>query len=246
MRTGADQLHQVGARRRGTCRGVMWWWRASQPPRASTADLAERGDRLQGRRCSGPAAARAGRGSRRGRSADVGEAGELAVLLAEALDDPHAGDGLVDDAGDLAGLLLGVPGRREHAWCAASAPRPGAAGMATRATSVSSGDSHSMTDEATRRACTTLPSMIGRKASSPWIRPTSEMARRHELAGLQLVVAGEVEALQPLEDRVAQVVLDVEADPAADEPADVGRDEARRPRPARAAPATGRGADRGG
>ena len=44
---------------------------------------------------------------------------------------------------------------------------------------------------------------------------------RHELAGLQLVVAGEVEALQPLVDGVAQVVLHVEADPAADPAADV-------------------------
>ena len=50
----------------------------------------------------------------------------------------------------------------------------------------------------------------------------------HELAGLQLVVAGEVEALQPLEDGVAQVVLHVERDPAADEAAHVGGGEPER------------------
>ena len=32
--------------------------------------------------------------------ASVGEAVELPLLLAERLDDPHAGDRLVDDAGD--------------------------------------------------------------------------------------------------------------------------------------------------
>ena len=43
----------------------------------------------------------------------VGQVGELAVLLAEALDHPHAADGLVDHAGHLAGALLGVPGGGE-------------------------------------------------------------------------------------------------------------------------------------
>ena len=47
----------------------------------------------------------------------------------------------------------------------------------------------------------------------------------HELAGLQLVVAGEVEALELAEDRGAQVVLHVERDAAAVEPAEVREDE---------------------
>ena len=54
---------------------------------------------------------------------------------------------------------------------------------------------------------------IGRKLSSPWISAEVGARARHELAGLQLVVAGEVEALQPLVDRGAQVVLHVEARP---------------------------------
>ena len=43
------------------------------------------------------------------------------------------------------------------------------------------------------------------------------VARRatHELARLHLVVAGEVESLQPLVDRVAQIELHVERDPSA-------------------------------
>ena len=53
---------------------------------------------------------------------------------------------------------------------------------------------------------------------------------RHELAGLQIVVAREVESLQALEDRDAQVVLHVEADPSTHPPPDVGREERERPR----------------
>ena len=45
----------------------------------------------------------------------VGEAVQLAVLLAEALHHPHAGDGLVDHARHLAGALLRVPARGEDA-----------------------------------------------------------------------------------------------------------------------------------
>ena len=44
----------------------------------------------------------------------VGEARQLAVFLAEALDHAHAADRFVDDARDLAGALQRVPLRREH------------------------------------------------------------------------------------------------------------------------------------
>ena len=46
--------------------------------------------------------------------ADRLEPVELLLLLAEALDHPHAGDGLVDHAGHVARLLLRVPARREQ------------------------------------------------------------------------------------------------------------------------------------
>ena len=44
----------------------------------------------------------------------IGQAVELARLLAEALHDAHAGHVFLDDVGDVAGLLLRVPARREH------------------------------------------------------------------------------------------------------------------------------------
>ncbi len=92
---------------------LRWPLRASQPPRASTADLGEGRDGLQRRREPGLQPHQAGPG-RVEAAGDVGEVVELALLLAEALHDPHAGDGLVDDAGHLAGALLGVPGGGEH------------------------------------------------------------------------------------------------------------------------------------
>ena len=49
---------------------------------------------------------------------------------------------------------------------------------------------------------------------------------RDELAGLQLVVAGEVESLKMGEDGVAQVVVDVPGDAPAGEPADLPEHEA--------------------
>ena len=44
----------------------------------------------------------------------VGQPVELARFLAEALHDPDAGHVFFDDVGDVAGLLLRVPARREH------------------------------------------------------------------------------------------------------------------------------------
>ena len=72
-------------------------------------DLAERGDRLQRRRGAGPGGARAASATRTASAAASARRSSSRSLLAEALHDPHAGDGLVDDAGDLAGLLLRVP-----------------------------------------------------------------------------------------------------------------------------------------
>ena len=141
-----DELHQVGREGEERARGVMWPLIASQPPSASTRHLGERRDRLQRRACSGPAAARAGCGRAKSRPAAVGQAAELAVLLAEALDDPDAADGLVDDAGHLAGALLGVP-----AWPGTPSPRSRSDDDQQQrerrraATSVSGGDRTSIT-----------------------------------------------------------------------------------------------------
>ena len=51
------------------------------------------------------------------------EAGQLPLLGGEGLDHPDAGDGLVDHAGHLGRLLLGVPGRGED-----TVPHAGRAG----------------------------------------------------------------------------------------------------------------------
>ena len=86
---------------------------ASQPPKESTATWPSDGDRRQRRGVQrldphqpGARLVQPLRGA--------GQVAQLALLLAEALDDAHAGDRLVDDAGHLAGALLGVPRGREH------------------------------------------------------------------------------------------------------------------------------------
>ena len=102
---------------------VMCPWIASQPPKAEHGDLREHRDRLQQRRVprlqldeTNPRPVQVlGR---------VGEVAELALLLAEALHDAHAGDGFVDDAGHFAGALLCIPTRGEDASTAAGTRRP--------------------------------------------------------------------------------------------------------------------------
>ena len=173
----------------------------------------------------------------------VGQAVELARLLAEALHDPHAGDGFLDDVGDLAGLLLRVPAGREDRRAQPQrgeqqrrAPRAASRTREQRRQDEHRDERHDeQQDVARRRSAGT--------AGSPG-SARRRMTRGDELAGLQLVVAGEVEALQLVEDRGAQVVLHVERDAAAAIAADVGeaRRRARRARSAAraTAPAVGR------
>ena len=76
-------------------------------------DLTERGDRLhRGLQPGGDVHEPDARREHRART--VGEAVELARFLPEPLHDPHAGDVLLDDVRDVAGLLLRVPARGEH------------------------------------------------------------------------------------------------------------------------------------
>ena len=99
------------------------------------------------------------------------------------------------------------------------------AGSASSATSVSGGDRTTITTSATTRN-TRLPSMIGRNISSPCSRPTSLLARDTSWPVCIWSCDREVEALQPLVHRVAQVVLHVEAHPPADVAAHERGDEA--------------------
>src|SRR3954471_7785625 len=110
-------------------------------------------------------------------------------------------------------------------------------GTAVTAIRVRGAERVSITTKATISP-TKLPLMMGRNESSPWMRATSELARETSWpvcisswrGGAQPsaapVVAGEVKTLQPLVDRGAQVVLDVEGDPATEESPEVGGGEA--------------------
>jgi len=109
----ARAADEVGWRRRENVPMLISPWIASHPPSARTPTCPSAGDGLQ-RRCVArlepdgphPGPVEAGGG--------VGEPGELAVLLAEALHDAHAVDRLVDDARHLARALQRIPLRGEH------------------------------------------------------------------------------------------------------------------------------------
>ena len=190
-------------------------------------DLAERGDRLH-RRLQARLQVHETNPRREHALRTVREPFELAPLLAEALDDPHAGDVFLDDVGDVTRLLLRVPARREHRR--AQSDR----GEQQRGTDeqhhareqrrqdehrddrhdehqdVGHADRHELQEALDQRD-------VGRRAA-------------HELTRLQLVVLREVELLQLAEHGGAQVVLHVERDaPAAIAPV-VGEDEHHRRR----------------
>ena len=157
----------------------------------------------------------------------VGQPLELARLLAEALHDAHAGDVFLDDVGDVAGLLLRVPARREHRRAQSHRGDRAAAGATASITSDSGGDSQNIApSETTNNKMFATP--IGQELQEPLDQRDVGRRPAHELAGLQLVVAREVEALQLAEDRGAEVVLHVERDAAAPEPAEVREHERRR------------------
>ena len=107
-----EQLHEVGGEGEERADADLALDRQPATEREHP-DLAERGDglqrrlvaRLQPHRADPRPVEAVGR---------VGEAGELAVFLAEALDDPHPVDGFVDDPRHLAGALQRVPLRGEH------------------------------------------------------------------------------------------------------------------------------------
>ncbi len=151
--------------------------------------------------------------------AGVGEMAEFALLLAEALHDAHAGHGFVDDAGHLAGALLGVPTGGEDAR-----PQPERHDHDRR-------DHEQRHDRQRWRQVRhhddrqhehdEVAEHDRQEHQQPLQQGDVTVGARHELTGLHLVVTGEVEPLQSLVDRVAQVVLHIEAHAAADEAADV-------------------------
>ena len=153
----------------------------------------------------------------------IGQALELAGLLTEALHDPHSGDVLLDDVGDVARLLLRVPARGED-----------------RSSQLHGRDEQQRSDRQhhERQRYRQHEHHGQRDDEQQHVRHTDREELQealdqcdvggraaHELTGRHLVVAGEVEPLQLPEDRGSQVVLHVERDAPAPEPAVVGEDE---------------------
>ena len=181
--------------------------RASRPPRTRIATCAKRRDRLEQR-----LVARLQPGGAHPRAVEplrgVDEPAQLALLLPERLDDAHAGDALVDDLRDVALALLAVPGGRED-------PLPHPVGdreqrrQTTSASSASSGESTNMTTSDSS-IISTLPVISGRKFSRPCTSAESEFARETSWPVGSCRERREVEALQVVVHRVAQVELHAE------------------------------------
>ena len=157
----------------------------------------------------------------------LGQLVELALLLPEALHDADARHGLLDDGGDLARELLGVPARREDALAQAQG-RPQQRGRDEQHHERERGRQeqhdperdHEHEDVADHDRQELQQALDQHDVGA---RPA------HQLTGLHLVVAREVESLQLAEDRGAEVVLHRECDAATAEAADVRQAEARHP-----------------
>jgi len=206
---GRDELGQIGGEgEEGPDREPPV--RHQQATREQHADLTECRDRLQRR-------GEAGGQPHRAQPPGVEHLGggrqpaELPVLLAEALHHSHARHVLLDHPGDLAGLLLCVPGRGEQPHPAApSDHRQGRTdeqrdeGQQRR----EHGHHPEREDEQQR-----LPGEVGQKGEQPLHQGDVAARPADELAGVELVLAGGVQALQRGEHVVAQVELHVQAEP---------------------------------
>ncbi len=205
------QLHQVGRERQERAQRDAGPRCASQPPKASTATWPS-----TGMACSVGVNGACRRISRIREpeevGAGVGQVAQLAVLLAEALDHPHAGHRLVDHAGHLGGALLGVPRRGVDD----RAQPQGDDQHRRQGQRHHGGERRRQDDHHHQRHHQQHEVPEHDRQERQQALDERHVARRpaDQLAGLEPVVAGEVEALQPLEDGVAQVVLDVERHPA--------------------------------
>ncbi len=177
--------------------------------------LAERGHRLEQ---GGEAGAVAQRADPTAEEVVDGcrEARQLVVLLPEALHDPDAGDRLLGDGGHLGLALGGVPGGDVDR--AAHPPRHQERGrhrherhqrQQGREPQHDGQREHQHHDVAGDHADHLEHALDHAEVG---VRPADQ------LSGLELVVAGEVEVEDVVEDGVAQVVLHEEADPAARQP----------------------------
>jgi hypothetical protein len=198
--------------------------RDRQPPaEGEDRDLPQGGDRLEGRLVLGldPHGAHA---AREQPPCGARELAELVLLLAEALHDAHPGHGLVDHAGDDPRLLLCIPRRREHR-------RPQLQRHVEQQRTDRQRDQRQQRreDQHHDQRQDEQQDVAGddREERQQALDEVDVGARSaDELPGLHRVVAGEVEPLQLLVDRPADVVLHVETHPSADEAPHVGAEEA--------------------
>ena len=173
-----QELHEVGGE--GEERADADLALDGQPPaEGEHADLAEGGDGLERRLV--PRLEPHGAHPRTVEAlGGVGEAGQLAVLLAEALHDPHAADRFVDHARDLAGALQRVPLGREHRRAATAATRT-AVRARSRARSASAAARARASRSATGRAAPRCRSRGGGSSAAPGpARGRSSRARRSD------------------------------------------------------------------
>ena len=160
--------------------------------------------------------------SRRGRGL---QPQHLPALLAEAFDDADAGHVLLDDTGDDAGLLLRVPRRREQ-------PGPAAERDEAEQRADCEGDEgeqrgeeehhHERGDEQQQVA-----GHVRQEGHQALHEGDVARGAADELARRELVLPHPVEPLQRAEQVVAQVVLHVEGQPAADVATDEAEPELR-------------------
>ena len=148
---------------------------------------------------------------------------QLALLLSKALHDAGAGDRVVDDADHLGHTRLRLPLRGVHL------------GAHPKRQPEQERDDRHHRDGEQRREHEHDPE---REEELQQVRQHRRhlgeqladerqvgVGARDELAGLHLVVTGEVETLQMAEHRVAQVVVDVPCDPTAEESSHPARKE---------------------
>jgi hypothetical protein len=145
---------------------------------------------------------------------------ELALLLAEPLHHPDSGDGFLDDHRHLPLPLLGVPVGRER-LLAQHVGRRHERGHGEQRDHGEKGREDEHHDDR-RGEEQHVAAHDGQEGEEALQQAEIGVGPRDELTGLHLVVAGEVEADQVVVDGVAQVVLDIEADPAPPVAAHVG------------------------
>ena len=156
----------------------------------------------------------------------VGEAPQLAVLLAEALDHAHTADRFVDHARDLARPLQRVPLRREHdpSQTQGHEQQRRHDGEHDEREQRREHEHHDQREHEQHD----VAGGEGQEAEQRLDEREVGARARHDLAGRELVVVREVESLHAFEDRGAQVVLHVEREPSADEATDVREHEVHR------------------